>query len=145
MWLRGVFRTISKAVKCFRKKVAGHQACNFIKKETSTRLVSSEIWFFFKISNSKSNLFEDVPAMSLTHNKFLITYNSYNDKLISQEKSLKIHGWERYGYPHLFSMYWKKIFPYIGKSMETNFPYLGIVWVFKFNWFLFKACGMGIY
>ena len=38
-----------------------------------------------------------------------------------------------------------KIFPYIGKSMETSFPYLRIVWVFKFNWFLLKAHGMGIY
>ena len=144
MWHRGVFRTISRAVNCFRKKVARPQACNFIKKETSTQLVSSEIWFLFKISNS-NNLFEDIPAMSLTHNKFFIACNSYNDKLISQEKSLKIHGWERYGYPHLFSMYWKKIFPYIGKSMETSFPYLGTVWVFKFNWFLFKAHGMGIH
>ena len=32
-----------------------------------------------------------------------------------QEKSLKIHEWERYGYSHLFSMNWEKIFPYIGK------------------------------
>ena len=62
-----------------------------------------------------------------------------------QEKSLKIHEWERYGYPHLFSMNWEKIFPYIGKSMETSFPYLGIVWIYKFNRFLFKAHGMGIY
>ena len=44
MWLRGVFRTISKAVNCFRKKVAGPQSCNFTEKETSTQLVSSEIW-----------------------------------------------------------------------------------------------------
>ena len=46
---------------------------------------------------------------------------------------------------HLFSMNWEKIFPYIGKSMKTSFPYLGIAWVFKFNRFLFKAHGMGIY
>ena len=59
--------------------------------------------------------------------------------------SLKIHEWERYGYSHLFSMNWVKIFPYIGKSMETSFPYLEIVWVFKFNRFLFKAYNMGIY
>ena len=66
-------------------------------------------------------------------------------KLLSQKKSLKIHEWGRYGYPHLFFMNWEKIFPYIGNSMETSFPYLGIVWVFKFNRFLFKAHGMGIY
>ena len=47
--------------------------------------------------------------------------------LNSQEKSLKIHEWERYGYSHLFSMNWVKILPYIAKSMETGFPYLGIV------------------
>ena len=64
---------------------------------------------------------------------------------LAQEKSLKIHEWERYGYLHLFSMNWQKIFPYIGKSVETSFPYLGIVWVFKFNRFLSKAHGMGIY
>ena len=38
-------------------------------------------WNFFKISNS-NNLFEDFPAMSLTHNKSLVTCNSHNDKLI---------------------------------------------------------------
>ena len=38
-----------------------------------------------------------------------------------------------------------KIFPYIEKSMETSFPYLGIVWDFKFNRFLFKAHSMEIY
>ena len=27
-------------------------------------------------------------------------------------------------------MSWEKIFSYIGKSMETSFPYLGIVWEF---------------
>ena len=41
--LRGVFRTIYKAVKCFRKKVEDPQSCNFTEKETSTQLVSSEI------------------------------------------------------------------------------------------------------
>ena len=35
---------------------------------------------FFKITNS-SNLFEDIPAMSLTHSKSLITCNSHNDRL----------------------------------------------------------------
>ena len=45
----------------------------------------------------------------------------------SQEKSLKIHECERYGYSDLFSMNWVKTFSYTGKSMETNFPYLGIV------------------
>ena len=47
--------------------------------------------------------------------------------LQSQEKSLRIHEWERCGYSHLFSMNWEKIFPYIRKSMETSFPYMGIV------------------
>ena len=46
---------------------------------------------------------------------------------------------------HLFSMNWEKIFTDIGKSMETSFPYLGIVWVFKFDRVLFKAHSMGIY
>ena len=59
-------------------------------------------------------------------------------KLLSQEKSLKIHEWGRYGYPHLFFMNWEKIFPYVWKTMETSFPYLGIVWVFKFNNFYSK-------
>ena len=45
----------------------------------------------------------------------------------SQEKSLKIHECERHGYSHLFSMNWVKTFSYTGKSMETIFPYLGIV------------------
>ena len=43
--------------------------------------------------------------------------------LVTLEKSLTIHEWERYRYPHLFSMNWEKIFPYIGKFMETSFPY----------------------
>ena len=64
---------------------------------------------------------------------------------IPQEKSLKTHEWWRYGYSHLFFLNWEKMFPYIEKSMEPSFPYLEIVWVFKFNWFLFKVHGMGIY
>ena len=48
----------------------------------------------------------------------------------THKKSFKKHEWERYGYSHLFSMNREKILPYIGKSMETCFPYLGIVWVF---------------
>ena len=44
----------------------------------------------------------------------------------SQEKSLKIYEWERYGYSHLYSMDWEKIYPYNGKSMETSFPYLTV-------------------
>ena len=44
-----------------------------------------------------------------------------------QEKHLKIHECERYGYSHLFSINLEKIFPYIGKSMDTSFPYLSIL------------------
>ena len=39
----------------------------------------------------------------------------------------------------------KKYTPYNGKSMEISFPYLGIVKVFKFDTFLFKAHSMRIY
>ena len=53
-----------------------------------------------------------------------------SEQYLAQEKSLKIHDWERYGYSRLFSMNWEKIFPYIGKPMEPSFPYLGIVWGF---------------
>ena len=42
---------------------------------------------------------------------------------VSHEKSLKIHERERYGYSHLFSMNWEKVFPYTGKI----FPYIPIV------------------
>ena len=62
-----------------------------------------------------------------------------------REKYLKVHEWESYGYSHLFSMNWVKVFPYIWKSIETSFPYLGIVWVFKFNRFLTKTHSMGVY
>ena len=64
--------------------------------------------------------------------KVLASQDIVKSLLITKEKSLKIHEWERYGYPHLFSMNWEKISPYIGKSMETSLPYLGIVWVLKF-------------
>ena len=62
----------------------------------------------------------------------LNTQNPFKGALnkVTQEKSLKVCEWERYGYVHLFSMNWEKIFPYIGKSMETSFPYPGLVWVF---------------
>ena len=77
--------------------------------------------------------------------KVLASQDIVKSLLITKEKSLKIHEWERYGYSHLFSMNWEKISPYIGKSMETSLPYLGIAWVLKFIWFLFKAHGMRIY
>ena len=37
-----------------------------------------------------------------------------------QEKSLKVLGWEKYRYSHLFFVNWGKIFAYIGKSMEIS-------------------------
>ena len=66
------------------------------------------------------------------------------DGIVSQEKSLLIHEWERCGFSHLFSMNWEKYFDTlyyeniyviyiyirnISKSMRTSFPYLAIVWV----------------
>ena len=39
---------------------------------------------------------------------------------VSQEKSHQKHEWERYGYSHLFSMNWEKIFPYIRKPSLLN-------------------------
>ena len=78
-------------------------------------------------------------------NKKSIHWESNRWINITQEKSLKFHEWERYGYPHLFYMNWEKIFRYIGESMETNFPYLGFVSVFKFNRVLLKAHSMGMY
>ena len=58
MWLRGLFRSISKAVNCFRKKVSGPQSCNFIKKETSTQLVSSEIFLREATVTTCSKIFQ---------------------------------------------------------------------------------------
>ena len=81
MWLRYVFRTISKAVNCFHKKVEDPQTCNFMKKRDFSTVGFKWNLIFFKISNS-NNLFEDIPAMSFMHKISLITCNSHNDKLI---------------------------------------------------------------
>ena len=64
-----------------RKNVAGTQTWNIIKNRLQHSWFQVKFDFFFKISNS-NNLFEDFQAMSLTHNKSLITCNSHNDKLI---------------------------------------------------------------
>ena len=61
-------------------KLAGLQTCIFIKRRLQHRWFSVK-FAFFKISNN-SNLFEDFSAISLAHNKSLITCNPHNDKLI---------------------------------------------------------------
>ena len=65
---------ISKAVNCFRKKVAGLSRATLLNKKLQ------HSWL--QVISSGNNLFEDIPAMSLRHNKSLITCNSHNDKLI---------------------------------------------------------------
>ena len=65
---------ISKAVNCFRKKVAGLSHATLLNKKLQ------HSWL--QVISSSNNLFEDIPAMSLRHNKSLITCNSHNDKLI---------------------------------------------------------------
>ena len=57
--------------------------------------------------------------------------------------SLKIHEWENCGYSHLFSMNWVKIFPCVGKSMETSFSYLRLCGFLNFIDFYSKPIVWG--
>ena len=63
------------------------QACNFIKKCFPVKFLRTPFSteqmrsLLFKIRNS-NNLFQDISAISLTHNQSLITCNSQNNKLI---------------------------------------------------------------
>ena len=80
------------SLKIFANFSGEPQACNFIKKRIqhkcfpvkflrtpfSTEQMRS---LLFKIRNS-NNLFQDISAISLTHNQSLITCNSQNNKLI---------------------------------------------------------------
>ena len=104
MWLRGVFRSMPniydeafcgnswglEAVNCLCKKVAGPQACNFIKKRLQHSWFQVKFdFFFFKISKvtTCSNIFQLCllrTYMSLTNLTNLTnqTWNSHNDKVI---------------------------------------------------------------
>ena len=69
-----------KLLTVFVNKLQALKYATLLKRDFSTVGFKWNL-IFLKVSNS-NNLFEDFPAMSLTHNKPLITCNCHNGKLI---------------------------------------------------------------
>ena len=75
MWLGGSdLQPYLKLLTVFAKKLQALSHAALLNKKLQ------HSWF--QVISNSNKLFEDIPAMSLTHNKSLITYNSHNGKLI---------------------------------------------------------------